>query len=164
MNTVILVEGVSDEAAVAAVAHLLSCDLAAHGVRVVAMGGATNIARFAASHEGDRMLGLCDSGEERFFRRALGHDYFVCNADLEDELIRALGPERVERVIEEQGNLAALHTFRNQPAQRERSIQQQLRRFMGTTSGRKEQYARALVEALDPDQLPRPLRELFASL
>jgi hypothetical protein len=37
-----------------------------------------------------------------------------------------------------------------------------LRRFLGTRSGRKSHYARALVEALDLDHMPRPLDLVLA--
>jgi hypothetical protein len=90
--------------------------------------------------------------------------FFVCVADLEDELIRSLGPARVEQVVAAQGELGPLRTFRQQPAQRERPLEQQLRRFMGTRSGRKIQYARALAEALDPARIPEPLDRLLARL
>jgi len=69
---------------------------------------------------------------------------------------------RVERVIEDQGERGPLRTFSKQPAQRERTREQQLRRFMGTRSGRKIQYARALAEALDPAHVPEPLARLLA--
>lgn len=41
-------------------------------------------------------------------------------------------------------------------------MEQQLRRFLGTHSGRKAQYARALVEDLEPARVPRPLERLLA--
>ncbi|MGZ8615285.1 MAG: hypothetical protein ACXWX4_11485 [Actinomycetota bacterium] len=47
--------------------------------------------------------------------------------------------------------------MQRQPAQRGRPIEAQLRRFMGTRSGRKEAYAAHLVEALDLADVPRPL-------
>ena len=83
--------------------------------------------------------------------------FFVCEADLEDELIRALGPARVEAIIEANGELSTFRTLQRQPAQRGRPIEAQLRRFMGTRSGRKEAYAAYLVEALDLADMPRPL-------
>ena len=58
-----------------------------------------------------RLAGICDAGEEDDFRRGLERaglgsrltrtdmerlGFFVCAADLEDELIRALGAESVE--------------------------------------------------------------------
>lgn len=163
----VLVEGPSDQAALEALASRSGRDLAAEGVPIIAMGGATSIGRFARvlGPEGLdlRLLGLCDAGEESYFRRALGESrYFVCEADLEDELIRALGPEGVEAVIDAQGDLSRLRTFQNQPAQRERSTERQLRRFMGTIKGRKARYARALTEAVDLDRAPQPLIQLLA--
>jgi hypothetical protein len=176
VRAVVLVEGLSDRAALQALATKSGRDLADDGVAVVAIGGATNIARYLALYgpEGRDLLlaGLCDAGEERAFRRrltraGLGDDltrarmeqlgFFVCDLDLEDELIRALGVDAVERVIEQQGELASLRIMQRQPAQRGRTAEQQLRRFIGTRSGRKIRYGQLLVEALAPDQVPAPL-------
>jgi hypothetical protein len=55
-----------------------------------------------------------------------------------------------------------LRTFQNQPAQRARSIEAQLRRFLGTRSGRKIEYAPVLAAALDLDAVPRPLDAVLA--
>jgi hypothetical protein len=77
-------------------------------------------------------------------------------------LIRALGPQAVEQVIEAQGELASLRIMQKQPAQHGRTVQQQLRRFMGTRSGRKISYARLLVEALDLSEVPAPLDGLLS--
>ncbi len=90
--------------------------------------------------------------------------FFVCSADLEDELIRALGPARVTELVGAEGEVRALEIFLRQPAQRGRTPQQQLRRFLGTKKGRKIHYGRVLVEALDPDRVPAPLDDLFAAL
>jgi hypothetical protein len=155
----ILVEGVSDQLAVEALAARRGRDLAAEGVSVVPIGGAGNIRRFLGRLEGVRVTGLCDAGEAGAFRRAgLGHaGLFVCDADLEDELIRCLGPARVEHVIAAQGELGRFRTFQAQPAQRARSIEAQLRRFLGTRGGRKIEYAPVLVGALDLARVPPPL-------
>jgi hypothetical protein len=88
----------------------------------------------------------------------------VCDADLEDELIRALGVEAVEAVVAALGELTALRTMQRQPAQRDRRREQQLRRFMGTRSGRKVRYASALVDALDLARVPPPLDRLLAAV
>ena len=88
----------------------------------------------------------------------------MCVADLEDELIRALGPDVVERVIEAQGESRRLRTFLKQPAQRDRPSDARLRRFIGTHSGAKALYGAALAAALDPACLPRPLEGLLAHL
>ena len=80
----------------------------------------------------------------------------------EDELIRALGPASVEAVIDSQGDLGSFRTFQKQPAWRGRSIEGQLRRFMGSADRRKIRYARLLVAALDLDRVPRPLDGVLA--
>jgi hypothetical protein len=168
-DAVVLVEGVSDQLAVEALAARRGRDLAAEGVAVVPIGGAGNIRRFLDLFisQGIRVAGLCDADEASDFRLAveragLGSElrragFYVCDADLEDELIRCLGAARVERIVEAEGELARFRTFQKQPAQRARSIEAQLRRFMGTRGGRKIQYAPVLVAALDLARVPRPL-------
>jgi hypothetical protein len=121
------------------------------------------VRRFASdlAPTGARLIGLCDKNEQRFFRAVLD-EFYVCDADLEDEFIRSLGIERVEHVIAELGDLPALRTFQNQPAQRNRSTHDQLHRFFGTMSGRKERYGTALASALE--HVPVPLARLMDSL
>lgn len=176
LDAVVLVEGLSDQAALSTLAERRGRDLAAEKVSVVAMGGATNIGHFLTEYgpqgRNVRLAGLCDAAEERSFRRGLERagvgsapdraglerlGFFVCTADLEDELIRALGVAGVEQVIESQDELSSLRRFQLQPAQRGRPPQAQLRRFLGTRSGRKIAYGSLLVRALDLDQVPRPL-------
>jgi Overcoming lysogenization defect protein-like, TOPRIM domain len=209
---VVLVEGMSDQAALETLAARRGRDLRGEGVFVVPMGGATNIGHFLGLFGprgfGVRLAGLCDQGEERDFRRGLeragllaptgrlgpaglltpagrhdltgrldhtGHGagppeagragpldlaglgFFVCVADLEDELIRALGVCRVERLIEAEGESRPFQTFTGQPAQRNRTREQQLRRFLGTRSGRKIRYGHVLAAALDLTRVPAPL-------
>lgn len=180
-SSVVLVEGLSDQAAIEALAARRGRDLAAEGVAVVPMGGAHAIGHFlqrlGPPGQDVRLAGLCDAGEEHDVRRGLaraglGADltragmesmgFFVCVADLEDELIRALGIEAVEYVVTAAGERRAFATFRKQPAQRGRTPEHQLRRFIGTRSGRKIRYARLLVDALDLDRAPRPLDGVLA--
>jgi hypothetical protein len=135
------------------------------------MGGAANIGHYLKRYADVPVAGLCDAGEEAAFRRSLeraglGSDleragFFVCVADLEDELIRALGVAAVQDVVAAQGESGPWRTFRQQPAQRDRTVAQQLRRFMGTRSGRKIHYGRVLAEALDPGRVPDPLKRLL---
>ena len=145
------------------------------------MGGATNIGHFLDTFGprglGVRLAGLCDAAAEPEFRRGLQRaglgarlargglervGFFVCVADLEDELIRSLGVASVEQVIAGQGELGSLRTLQKQPAHRGEPAVAQLRRFMGTRSGRKSRYARLLAEAVDPARVPRPLERLLA--
>ncbi|MEU3509453.1 TOPRIM nucleotidyl transferase/hydrolase domain-containing protein [Streptomyces longwoodensis] len=170
VRSVVLLEGLSDAAAVDALAARRGRDLAGEGVCVLPMGGATNVGRFARllgpAGLGLRLTGLCDAGERRYYDRALEHAaqaggaVFVCAADLEDELIRALGVPRVCALVRAQGEERPLQTFLHQPAQQGRPAPEQLRRFLGTKSGRKIHYGRVLVEALATDRTPAPL-DLF---
>ncbi|MER5811061.1 TOPRIM nucleotidyl transferase/hydrolase domain-containing protein [Streptomyces sp. NPDC002033] len=174
LRTALLLEGPSDLAAVEALAALRGRDLAAEGVCVVAMGGAMSIARYAAllgpPGLGLRLGGLCDERERPFYDRGLHRaraplgGFFVCVADLEDELIRALGTARVEEVVGDGGDGRAWQTFLRQPAQHGRPRREQLRRFLGTKKGRKIRYGRLLVEALEPGRVPAPLDGLLTSL
>ncbi|MFI0732632.1 TOPRIM nucleotidyl transferase/hydrolase domain-containing protein [Streptomyces sp. NPDC021225] len=168
VRAVVLLEGPSDAAAVGALAASRGRDLAADGVCVLPMGGAMSIGRFARLLGPPgldlRLTGLCDEAERPYYARGLQQGFFVCSADLEDELIRALGVTRVEELVRAEGDLRALKTFLRQPAQRGRTSQQQLRRFLGTKKGRKIHYGRVLIEALDPDRVPAPLDGLLAGL
>ncbi|MGV9557356.1 TOPRIM nucleotidyl transferase/hydrolase domain-containing protein [Streptomyces sp. NPDC003401] len=174
VRTAVLLEGPSDLAAVEALAARRGRDLAAEGVCVVSMGGAMSVARHAdilgPPGLGLRLAGLCDEREQPFYDRGLERagasrrDFFVCVTDLEDELVRALGPAKAEEVVRAEGDLRAWQTFLHQPAQHGRPRQRQLRRFLGTKKGRKIRYGRLLVEALAPDQVPAPLDDLLGSL
>ena len=180
-RAVVLVEGVSDQRAVEALAECRGRNLEAEGVAVVSIGGAQAIGRFL-QHFGPegldvQLAGLCDAGEEGDFRRALeraglGTDltrddmerlgFYVCVADLEEELIRAVGVDAVEQVVEAHGDLGSFRTLQKQPQWQDRTTEDQLRRFMGSGARRKIRYARILVEALDPDRVPRPLDLVLA--
>ncbi|HZT93629.1 MAG TPA: ATP-dependent endonuclease [Gaiellaceae bacterium] len=161
MSAVVLVEGVTDRIALEAVAAKLGRDLARDGVAVVPIGGAQAIRRAFAEHEGERAAGLCDAGEERWFRRVLGDATYVCVKDLEDELIRALGVGRVEEVVAAQGELETFRNFQNQVFWRGRPVDRQLRRWL-QNGGRQHRYPPLLVEAMEPDEIPRPLAGVLA--
>ena len=182
LRAVLVVEGESDQVAVEALAERRGVDLAAAGVRVERLGGAHRIGkfleRFGARGDGVRLAGLCDAGEEPVFRRALERagfgsgltradmerlGFFVCVADLEEELIRALGAPRVEEILRANDDLHRFRTLQQMPAWRDRAIEEQLRRFMGSGGRRKIRYARFLVDALDLDHVPRPLDRVLAN-
>ena len=177
-RAVILVEGVSDQRALEALARRRHRDLEAEGVSVVAIGGSKNIARsleeFGPRGRGMTLAGLCDVGEERDFLRGLeragfGVDltrvdieqlgFYVCVEDLEDELIRSLDAAAVEQVIVAQGEFGSFRTFQKQLEKRQLTREEQLRGFMWN---RKIRYAPLLVGALDLDRVPRPLDRVLA--
>ena len=174
-RAVVLVEGLSDAAAVDVLARRRGLDLAAAGVVVQAMGGATNVAahleHFGPHGIGIRVGGLYDVAEERFFVRGLARaglegtlpelGFFALDPDLEHELIRALGPEGCQEIIERQGDLAAWDLFRRQPFQRDRPAVAQVHRWLGSGSGRKIRYAAAFTEALDLEAVPRALHQVL---
>src|SRR5947209_9465154 len=130
LRTVVLVEGTSDQLALEALAERRGRKLDAEGISIVPMGGAGNIGsfldRFGPQGLDLKLAGLCDAAEEGDYRRGLeraglGSDltragmeslgFYVCVADLEDELIRSLGAATVERVVDAQRDLDPLRTL-----------------------------------------------------
>jgi predicted ATP-dependent endonuclease of OLD family len=162
-RAIVIVEGDSDRQALETLARRRGRKLEAEGVEIVAIGGAHAIRNYVQKLDGTvaSIVGLVDARQEDVFRR-FGIDVYVCDADLEDELIRALGLDRFEQVIEAQGELRSLRSLQKQPAQRNRTRLQQLRRFISSKSGRKALYAKAMVEALDLDEIPKPLDGVLA--
>jgi hypothetical protein len=181
MRAVVLVEGISDQAALEALAERRGRDLVAEGISVVPIGGAQAIGRFLELYgprgSNVRLAGLCDAGEADEFCRGLERaglgaqltragmealGFYVCDADLEDELIRALGADAVQEVVEAQGDLGAFRTLQKQRPWQGRRPEEQLRRFMGSGGSRKLRYGRLLVDALDLTQVPHPLDGVLA--
>jgi len=179
-RAVILVEGVSDRRALEALATRRGRFLTAEGITIVAMDGAGNIGRFLDRYgpQGSDvpLAGLYDAAEESDVRRELERagvgsvasrpdleqlGFAACVEDLEDELIRALGADRVIEIVQERGELGAFRTLQKQPEWRGRPVERQLRRFLGNAS-RKIDYAPLLVEALDLSNAPRPLDAVLA--
>lgn len=182
-RVLVMVEGMSDRVALEALAERSGRDLEAEGVAIVSIGGAAAIEPALRQLEAwgveVRLAGLCDREAESGYRRSLeraglGSDlgradmeqlgFFVCVEDLEDELIRARGTEATEELVAAQGELRAFRSFQGQPQWRGRTREEQLRRFMGTRSGRKARYAQVLVNTMDPQEAPRPLRDLLSVL
>ena len=176
---IVFVEGASDKAVVETLARRLGRDLVLEGIETVSIGGAHGLGRFISLvPAGVRLAGLCDVGELAACSRALERagigpastsaelaalGFFVCDPDLEGELIRALGSEGVEAVLATSGKLTAFRTFQKQPQWRDRPVEDQLRRFFGSSAG-KIRHARLLAEALDLDRVPGPLASLLLHL
>jgi hypothetical protein len=180
VRTIVIVEGETDRLALTTAARRVGRDLEAERILVAPIGGAHAIARFLTELRREQVdveiAGLCDQAEEGIFRSALeragyGRElsrnemerlgFFVCEADLEDELIRAIGTEAIPRLTELQGDARAWLTFRGQPAWQARPMDQQFRRFIRSVSDRNARYIRALVDGLEPERLPPPLRRLL---
>jgi hypothetical protein len=178
MRAVVLVEGISDQLALEALAERRGRDLDAEGIAIVPIGGAQAIGRFLERFGPRgldlRLAGLCDAAEEREFRRGLERagfgsnltrgemerlGFYVCDADLEDELVRSVGAAAVEEVIAAEGELGSFRTFQKQPAKRDLPYEEQLWRFMWN---RKARYATLLVQSLDLSRVPRPLERVLA--
>lgn len=177
-----LLEGLSDVAALRAVAPTLGLDVDAMPVQLIDMGGVTNVRRHlrdaAERVPRPRVLGMCDAGEAGFVVRTLRDlgcnirsaealpqwGFQVCDRDLEDELLRALRPAEVDVVLAGLGLTGKFAAFTRQPAWAGRDLHEQLHRFTGVASGRKELMAQGLAAALPEDRVPSPLANLVASL
>jgi hypothetical protein len=180
-ETVVLVEGVSDQIAVETLASRHGRRLGAERVAILPIGGAHAMTRyltqFGPAGAGLRLVGLCDLGEENVVRRGLASagigppgtradmerlGFYVCVADLEDELIRAIGAGQVEALVDSQQDLGSFRSLQRQPEWRGQPAAAQLRRFLGSGASRKLRYARLLAGAVDLDRLPHPLEALLA--
>ena len=176
-DSVTLVEGESDKVALEAAASVLKMDISLTSILV--MNGATNIVRSLADAvaQGARIAGLYDVGEEAHIVRALaetgltdGRDrsaleetgFYACDRDLEEELIRALGAQRVIAVIEREGeDQRRFRSLQQMPHWRDRPVEEQIRRWFGSGGRRKVRYAGLLVAAMEPAEVPRPLRRVL---
>ena len=172
---IVLVEGITDQIAIETLAARCGIDLDHDGFVVAPMGGAHAIDTFLeAIDRCDRPAvsvgGLCDRREASVFRAALLRSgsgpattdaemerlgFFVCEADLEAELIRAVGGGRVEELLGEHGDLAAFRTLQKQAPWCDQPAEAQLHRFLRSKARRMHRYARVLVDAADT--APRPL-------
>jgi hypothetical protein len=180
-EAVVLVEGISDQIAVEALAARRGRDLGAEHVVVLPVGGVHAMTRylrqFGPGGAGLRLAGLCDAGEENVVRRGLASagigspgtragmerlGFYVCVEDLEDELIRAIGAARVEALLDSQGDLGSFRSLQHQPEWRSRPTGAQLRRFLSSGSRRKLRYARLLAGSVDLDRLPHPLEAVLS--
>lgn len=171
---VILVEGLSDQLAIQALAELRGRNLDAEGVAVVPVEGIRSIESYLRLYGPPGfelpLSGICDAGEEQVVGDALvatgiaatatradaeRAGFFTCDRDLEDVLVRALGTQGTLDVIDAHGDAAAFRLLQQQPDYRQLAAEEQLRRFI--QRGRKVEYAPLLVEALDPAAAPPAL-------
>ncbi len=182
-EAVVLVEGISDQMALEALAERRGRDLKAERVAIVPIGGAQAAPRFfesfGPSGAGLRIAGMCDVAEERFFARGLtaaglgapqsrseleALGVFVCVDDLESELLRAVGRPSIESLLESQGDLGSFRTLQKQPAWRGEPFEAQIHRWLRAGARRNLRYARLLTLAVDPADAPRPLLATLAAI
>lgn len=176
-RTVVLVEGPSDYLAVRAAARAINMDLDARGVAVVSLQGAGLLATYLSllgpSGLDLRVCGLCDADTEGDWQAKLtaagmnasdrasmnAHGFFVCDVDLEDELVRALGDAAVQEIIEQEGETAKFTAFANQPSNRTMSLNEQLVAFARSN---KTRWSPRLAADLGAASMPEPLQGVFS--
>jgi AAA domain, putative AbiEii toxin, Type IV TA system len=163
-DTVILVEGMSDEVAIKTLALRLGRNLDGAGVSLVALDGAPTLAAYlqllGPAGLDLRLLGLCDADYEDRWRKYLTaggvvvadrnqmnqRGFQVADPDLEIVLVRALGPGRVEEIVDMHGRGSAFATFRQQPTQSGKSAEELICDFIKRD---KIYWAPRLVDELD---------------
>lgn len=180
-RAVILVEGISDQIAIETLARRRELDLDAEGVAVLPIGGAQAIMRYARelgpAGRGMLLAGFFDADATDILRRGLTEagvgnpqttddlarlGFHLCVKDLEDELIRAAGTERVIALIESQDEFGSFRTLQKQPEWRGRPTHLQLHRFLRSKARRNLRYARLLIEAVDSGRIPHALDAVLA--
>ena len=176
-GAVVLFEGRSDRLAFEALCRRRA--IALDGTHLVDIGGITNlrarIAELRSAEKPTRVVGLYDAAEEAYVIRVLTElgaldgaaarpldiGFFGCERDLEDEVIRAAGVDLVLETLAARSELERFRVFQGQPAQRGKSVDDQLHRFAGTAAGRKARFAADVIDALPLDRMPRPLTLLL---
>ncbi|MDQ4214950.1 ATP-dependent endonuclease [Microbacterium capsulatum] len=178
---IVLVEGESDRLALIEAALVRGEPSLDARADVVSLGGITNLRSWLERRDPlVPVRGLYDAAELRYVVGALvasgmlpdgvsdpdpdpvaALGFFGCDQDLEDEVIRAAGPELVLETLAARGELALFRTFQGQPAQRVRSVEAQLHRFAATASGRKARFAADVIAALPAERLPDPLARVL---
>ncbi|GAA4352792.1 hypothetical protein GCM10023087_21400 [Microbacterium rhizosphaerae] len=153
---VIIVEGESDRVTL----EVLSARMGIALPTIVAAGGASGVRRAVSDLSDASIVGLVDVDERAQFERVIER-VFVCDPDLEGELVRALGIDGVVSVIAAEGELESFRRLQNQPAQRGRPVEAQLARFFGGRSGNKYRYARLLAAAVPLERIPAPLEGII---
>lgn len=172
---IVLVEGITDQIVIEALAARRGLDLGAIDAAVAPMGGAHAIRTFLdiirrRPAPPEVVIGLCDERESGEFGDAAAvagvaqFEFHVCRPDLEAELIRALTVPVMEDLIDSSGDLAALRTLQQQTPWRDRPAHEQIHRFLRAKARRMHSYAGLMVDALRDDEVPGPLRSVVELL
>jgi predicted ATP-dependent endonuclease of OLD family len=176
-RSVVLVEGISDQIAVETLAQRMGRKLGDERVIVIPIGGAHAAKHFVPRFAGRadlKLSGLVDRAEAVYFARALEevglmdpssetieeHGFFICDADLEDELIRSVDEQGMEQLLASENDLSAFRSLQNQPVWRDKSFHAQMHRWLRSVALRGSRYAQLLVLTADRERIPRPLLDL----
>ncbi len=176
-RSVLLVEGESDYIAVTKAATLLGHRLDAKGVAVLQTGGEGTLRTFVRLFGKNGLdldiAGLVDADAEAALTQELEREsygqgidrltlesvgFWICDSDLEAELIQAVGISQTEALITAEGEDQSYAAFAQDPRYSRLSDQERLEAFL-SKRGRKVRYAPLLIDRLTSGTLPRPLVE-----
>ena len=176
---VVLVEGYSDRVVLLHLALRCGRNLDGEGVSIVAMDGGSGLGTYLRLYGAAGLklavLGLCDEDKEAKWLTELqgagfavadrasmkNVGFVVCQRDLEEEFVLALGVPATEAVITKEGKDSMLSTFRKQATYSALPPDQQLRHFLHKDN---TQWAVPLVDALDLKNIPVALNAILAKL
>jgi hypothetical protein len=180
-DTVILVEGFSDFLATRVLAATLGVELDAAGVSLISLDGADVLVHYLrlfgpggldldlrglcdADHEGEWQTRLTQAGiavTDRETMNAAG--FYVCDPDLEAELLGGLDSNRVAAVIAADGGQGLFDSYANQPAHQGRSTEELQLGFVQKPKA-KIRWAPLIAAEMGPEEVPAPLRSLLEDL
>lgn len=174
---IMFVEGPSDRLAILSLAKKNNLSLDSLGVSVIALNGAGILAWFLKlfGPAGFQLpvCGICDLDHASQWSKVLENSglgknlsrsdmekigFFVCDRDMEDELVRALGDAVVLQAIDENGDIKDWNLFCQQSNNKVLAQPAQIRAFLAAK--RKVLYAPILVSKLSTT-VPRPLKEVL---
>lgn len=176
-RTVVFVEGPSDYLAVREAARRSGVDLDARGVAIVSLQGAGLLAiylKLLGPNGLDlKLLGLCDLDAEADWQTKLtaagvpvadratmnASGFYVCDTDLEDELVRALGDAEVQAILTQENEAANFAAFASDPARQGLSLSEQLVAF---ARKRKVRWSPRLAAGLTAATAPPPISDLLS--
>jgi energy-coupling factor transporter ATP-binding protein EcfA2 len=176
-RVVILVEGFSDFLALQRLAALAGRNLDGEAVALIALEGESLFKHYLdlfgpGGLELD-LRGLCDLDAESSWISRLAatgypvsdrgslttNGFFVCDPDLEAELVDALGAVQVEQVLDEDGAHASFEAFAAENAGV--AVEELQRRFIKKD---KIRWAPLLATRLTAQSIPNPIAELLRSM
>jgi ABC-type cobalamin/Fe3+-siderophores transport system ATPase subunit len=178
-ETVVLVEGFSDFLAIRALATTLGVNLDGAGVTLLSLEGADLVVHylrlFGPSGLDLNLHGLCDLDHEEAWRGRLEQvgipapdlpamnaaGFYVCDPDLEAELLGALDEQQIEALIAEEGAEAHFASFSQKDLNAGLSTSELQLHYV---KSQKIRWAPLVAAAIEATRVPTPIRELIESL